>query len=449
MPRPELPLPAGWEEARDFDGRAYFIDHARRTTSWVDPRDRFTKPLTFADCISDELPLGWEEAYDPQVGDYFIDHNTKTTQLEDPRAQWRREQEHMLKDYLAVARDALSAQRETFRVKQQRLELAQHEYQHLHAVWEHGLGSQVSLVSGSSSSSKYDPEILKAEIATTKSRVNRLKREMVHLQHELQFKEHGFQTLKKIDRKMSEAQGGYRLDEAQAVLRETEAIRKAIRCGEKEKQDLMKVRGRRGRGVRAGRAGVAVSAPLRPSRHVEGVWGPRGLLGKGNRGNCRVAAKTRSPPPPPPGLAALKDGFRPAGGSHSDPWSSSSSSLESAGGSLPKQFLDVGSQTDVSGSCGGGGHSQLAEKVRLRLRYEEAGRRVARLKSQLARLDSEAWPGALDSERDRLVLIHEKEELLKELRFSSPRARGRGELQRLEEDLRAARDSQSQALGAR
>lgn len=37
---------------------------------------RYTKPLTFADCISDELPLGWEEAYDPQVGVYYIDHNT-------------------------------------------------------------------------------------------------------------------------------------------------------------------------------------------------------------------------------------------------------------------------------------------------------------------------------------------------------------------------------------
>lgn len=37
---------------------------------------RYTKPLTFADCISDELPLGWEEAYDTQVGVYYIDHNT-------------------------------------------------------------------------------------------------------------------------------------------------------------------------------------------------------------------------------------------------------------------------------------------------------------------------------------------------------------------------------------
>lgn len=395
MPRPELPLPEGWEEARDFDGKVYYIDHTNRTTSWIDPRDRYTKPLTFADCISDELPLGWEEAYDPQVGDYFIDHNTKTTQIEDPRVQWRREQEHMLKDYLVVAQEALSAQKEIYQVKQQRLELAQQEYQQLHAVWEHKLGSQVSLVSGSSSSSKYDPEILKAEIATAKSRVNKLKREMVHLQHELQFKEHGFQTLKKIDKKMSDARGSYKLDEAQAVLRETKAIKKAITCGEKEKQDLIK------------------------------------------------------------SLAVLKDGFRADRGSHSDLWSSSSS-LESSGFPLPKQYLDVSSQTDISGSFGTSSNNQLAEKVRLRLRYEEAKRRIANLKIQLAKLDSEAWPGVLDSERDRLILINEKEELLKEMRFISPRKWTQGEVEqlemarkRLEKDLQAARDTQSKALTER
>ncbi|KAK2494160.1 hypothetical protein MC885_019100 [Smutsia gigantea] len=338
---------------------------------------RYTKPLTFADCISDELPLGWEEAYDPQVGDYFIDHNTKTTQIEDPRVQWRREQEHMLKDYLVVAQEALSAQKEIYQVKQQRLELAQQEYQQLHAVWEHKLGSQVSLVSGSSSSSKYDPEILKAEIATAKSRVNKLKREMVHLRQELQFKEHGFQTLKKIDKKMSDVQGSYKLDEAQAVLRETKAIKKAITCGEKEKQDLIK------------------------------------------------------------SLAMLKDGFRTDRGSHSDLWSSSSS-LESSGFPLPKQYLDVSSQTDISGSFGTGSNNQLAEKI------------------QLAKLDSEAWPGVLDSERDRLILINEKEELLKEMRFISPRKWTQGEAEqlemarkRLEKDLQAARDTQSKALTER
>lgn len=395
MPRPELPLPQGWEQARDFDGKVYYIDHASRTTSWIDPRDRYTKPLTFADCISDELPLGWEEAYDPQVGDYFIDHNTKTTQIEDPRVQWRREQEHMLKDYLVVAQEALSAQKEIYQVKQQRLELAQQEYQQLHAVWEHKLGSQVSLVSGSSSNSKYDPEILKAEIATAKSRVNKLKREMVHLQQELQFKERGFQTLKKIDKKMSDAQGSYKLDEAQAVLRETKAIKKAITCGEKEKQDLIK------------------------------------------------------------SLAMLKDGFRTDRGSHSDLWSSSSS-LESSGFLLPKQYLDVSSQTDISGSFGNSSNNQLAEKVRLCLRYEEAKRRIANLKIQLAKLDSEAWPGVLDSERDRLILINEKEELLKEMHFISPRKWAQGEVEqlevarkRLEKDLQAARDTQSKALTER
>lgn len=41
MPRPELPLPEGWEEARDFDGKVYYIDHTSRTTSWIDPRDRW------------------------------------------------------------------------------------------------------------------------------------------------------------------------------------------------------------------------------------------------------------------------------------------------------------------------------------------------------------------------------------------------------------------------
>ena len=48
----ELPLPSGWEESVDFDGRVFYIDHNTKRTSWLDPRDRLTKPKTFADCIS-------------------------------------------------------------------------------------------------------------------------------------------------------------------------------------------------------------------------------------------------------------------------------------------------------------------------------------------------------------------------------------------------------------
>uniref|UniRef100_A0A8C5QCY6 WW and C2 domain containing 1 n=1 Tax=Leptobrachium leishanense TaxID=445787 RepID=A0A8C5QCY6_9ANUR len=395
MLRKELPLPQGWEEARDVDGKIYYIDHTNKTTSWIDPRDRYTKPLTFADCIGDELPLGWEATYDPQVGVYYMDHNSQSTQIEDPRVQWRREQERMLKDYLVLAQDALAAQKEIYQVKQQRLELAQQEYRQLNDVWKHKLGSQTSLVSGSSSSSKYDPEILKAEIATTKARVNKLKREVVYMRQELQYKENGYHTLKQIDMKMSGNHVGYKLDEAQAILNEMKAIKKAISSGEREKQDLIQ------------------------------------------------------------SLARLKNGFCIEKGSQSDLWASNTS-LESTSASLPRQYLNVSSQTDVSGNLAVIGNNHLAEKVRLRLRYEEAKRRIANIKIQLSKLDSEAWPGVLDSERDRLILINEKEELLKEMRFISPRKWSQSDVERLEKekkrlevDLQAARDSQSKALTER
>ncbi|KAK2555405.1 E3 ubiquitin-protein ligase NEDD4-like [Acropora cervicornis] len=38
--RPQEPLPAGWEERQDANGRTFFIDHSTRTTSWVRPTGR-------------------------------------------------------------------------------------------------------------------------------------------------------------------------------------------------------------------------------------------------------------------------------------------------------------------------------------------------------------------------------------------------------------------------
>ncbi|MCG8711201.1 hypothetical protein JHU04_004602, partial [Brenneria sp. 4F2] len=31
-------LPSGWEQRFTPEGRAYFVDHNTRTTTWVDPR---------------------------------------------------------------------------------------------------------------------------------------------------------------------------------------------------------------------------------------------------------------------------------------------------------------------------------------------------------------------------------------------------------------------------
>lgn len=41
----EMPLPPGWEEAKDVDGKTYFIDHDNKLTSWIDPRDRYETNL--------------------------------------------------------------------------------------------------------------------------------------------------------------------------------------------------------------------------------------------------------------------------------------------------------------------------------------------------------------------------------------------------------------------
>ncbi|KAF7697381.1 protein KIBRA [Silurus meridionalis] len=394
MPRKELPLPEGWEEARDFDGKVYYIDHINQTTSWIDPRDRHTKPLTFADCIGDELPLGWEEAYDPQVGAYYVDHNTKSTQLEDPRVQWQHEQEHMLREYLDVAKEALSAQKEIYQVKEERLRLAQQQYKQLNDAWRDKSSSQTSLNSRSSSSSKYDPEILKAEIVTAKSRVSKLKRDLACMRQELLYKEQGFETLKEIDHKLASTSCGYKQHEAQAILKEVRTIKDAISSGEKEKQELMQK------------------------------------------------------------LAVLKDGFILDYGSQTDLWASNPC-LSSSNLSLPRLYSDAESQTDIPSELLSISN-KLAEKVRLSLKYEEAKRRIANIKVQIAKLDSESWPGLLDPERDRLILISEKEELLKELEYVKPCKRAPSdaekietEKRRLEKDLQAARDSQSKALTER
>ncbi|XP_069049063.1 protein WWC2 [Lepisosteus oculatus] len=397
MPRKgngQLPLPDGWEEARDYDGKVFYIDHNTKQTSWIDPRDRLTKPLSFADCVGDELPWGWEAAYDPQIGIYYIDHINKTTQLEDPRKEWRKEQERMLKEYLTVAQDALSTQKELYQVKEQRLALALDEYVRLNDAYKEKSSSRTSLFSGSSSSTKYDPDILKAEISTTKVRVNKLKRELSQMKQELMYKEQGFETLQQIDQKMSGGQSGYKLKEAKAILSELKSIRKAISSGEKEKQDLMQSLAR-----------------LKERFHSD-------------------QSMRRSEPD-------LRD--------------TSSSQLL-----LSRHVLDAGSQTDVSGEAGLMSRATLAEKVRLSLQYEEAKRSMANVKIELAKLESEAWPGALDVERERLVLINEKEELLKELQFVTPRRRTPGELERLEaerrrleEELQAVRSTPSPALAER
>ena len=71
---------------------------------------------------------------------------------EDPRQQeWRCRQEEMLRQYLATAESDLRAKRELVDIKQQRLHLAQDEYNHLNTT--------LSTLSASTTSCKWNENV--------------------------------------------------------------------------------------------------------------------------------------------------------------------------------------------------------------------------------------------------------------------------------------------------
>ncbi|XP_077573493.1 itchy E3 ubiquitin protein ligase b [Stigmatopora nigra] len=63
------PMPPGWEQRVDQNGRLYFVDHVEKRTSWVRP---------------EALPPGWERRVDQMGRVYFVDHITRTTTWQRP-----------------------------------------------------------------------------------------------------------------------------------------------------------------------------------------------------------------------------------------------------------------------------------------------------------------------------------------------------------------------------
>ncbi|XP_048775157.1 protein WWC2-like isoform X3 [Ostrea edulis] len=381
----ELPLPEGWEECLDYDGKKFFIDHNTRQTTWIDPRDRYwnlenfgyTKPQSFADCVGDELPYGWEECVDQQIGVYFINHNQQTNQLEDPRQQWREQQEMMLKEYLVTAQEDLQAKREIFSVKEQRLQLATDEFEHLNDTLGGWKSSRTSLNSNSSvGSAKYDPDLLKSDVNLAKNRVSRLKRELEQIRAEMVYKEQGVETLAQVDKKLSGEGGFYSVDQAHTIVSEIRQLQNSLSNGEQEKQSLMQ------------------------------------------------------------SISRLKEEFLMSkhGGSSPDV-STLSIPLKSS----------TASQTDLRGELGPGSNKYITEITRVRLQYDESKRKLTNLKHKLAHIEDQMIPGQNESDKDRLMLLQEKEQLLRELKGINPKGRSQVEMKgiqtrisQLEYDLNVA-----------
>lgn len=100
--------------------------------------------------------------------------------------------------------------------------------------------------------------------------------------------------------------------------------------------------------------------------------------------------------------------------------------------------------------------TRLAEMARMRLEYDEARKRVQSIQQQLADLEESMAPGQAESDKDRLLLFQEKEQLLRELRSITPRNRSscemseiQGEIRRLEQDLNNALEMSNRAIADR
>lgn len=63
------PLPPGWEQRVDQNGRVYFVDHIEKRTTWERP---------------EPLPPGWERRVDPMGRIYYVDHITRSTTWQRP-----------------------------------------------------------------------------------------------------------------------------------------------------------------------------------------------------------------------------------------------------------------------------------------------------------------------------------------------------------------------------
>ncbi|XP_031341164.1 protein kibra isoform X2 [Photinus pyralis] len=123
--------------------------------------------------------------------------------------------------------------------------------------------------------------------------------------------------------------------------------------------------------------------------------------------------------------------------------------------SLPQEKLSTASQTDLSYDIVPIG-TRLAEMAKMRLEYDEARKSVQTIQRKLADLEEKMQPGQVESDKDRLLLFQEKEQLLRELRSITPRTRSKEEMfdiqmecQRLEQDLNKALEVSNRAIADR
>ncbi|XP_053946739.1 protein kibra [Anastrepha ludens] len=291
----------------------------------------------------------------------------------------------MLRDYLSAAQDQLENKREMYDIKQQRLQIAQEEYNNLNKL----AASRSSLCSSSSSMSRHDPELLRADLAMAKERVRLLKQELKHITHDITFTQRGMNTLHSVGEKINARQNGcYDIAEVQAIREEMLKVHKSLVSGEKVREELM-------------RSLVQIKNEL-----------SRQQINDENAELMNAAS--------------------------------------------PFDRVCVASQTDLCGAGDMNSGARFAEMAKTKLQYSEWRKHIKKLQQQLADHVERIDPGQLESDKDRILLIQEKEKFLNDLNSISMESRTPEEVRviqqtrrKLEEDLNEAYEATNQCIAKR
>ncbi|KAM4572869.1 pleckstrin homology domain-containing family A member 7-like isoform 1-T1 [Odontesthes bonariensis] len=75
-------LPEHWSYGVCKDGRVFFINDEKRTTTWLHPRSG--EPVNSGHMIRSDLPQGWEEGFTNEGASYFLNHNQRSTSFLHP-----------------------------------------------------------------------------------------------------------------------------------------------------------------------------------------------------------------------------------------------------------------------------------------------------------------------------------------------------------------------------
>ncbi|KAJ3205946.1 Membrane-associated guanylate kinase, WW and PDZ domain-containing protein 3 [Clydaea vesicula] len=109
-PSDDYKLPYGWSKQHE---KWFFANAKTKTTTWIDPRDKFWKKKSWEECDpnKDEEPYGWEICHDAELGTYFIDHLNQRNTLDDPRINKFIMQVKELREFLKQEKDKLISEK--------------------------------------------------------------------------------------------------------------------------------------------------------------------------------------------------------------------------------------------------------------------------------------------------------------------------------------------------